>query len=67
MNKGATIMKRVVTLAAVLAIAGAAGAAGNPGGVSWERPEAAQARSAVTGAPICYFFTQNAALKEGGS
>jgi hypothetical protein len=35
--------------------------------VAWERPEAAQARSAATGMPICYFFTQNAALKEGGS
>jgi hypothetical protein len=67
MLKGATIMKRTVTLAAVLAIAGAAGAAGIPGGVTWERPEAAQARSAATGIPVVYFFTQNAALKEGGS
>lgn len=37
------------------------------GGVSWEKPEAAQARSAGTGQPICYYFTQNAALKEGGT
>jgi hypothetical protein len=53
--------------AALLALAGAGASAAGAGGVAWERPEAAQARSAATGMPICYFFTQNAALKEGGS
>lgn len=51
-------MKSVVSAIAFLSLAG---------GVSWEKPEAAQARSAGTGTPICYFFTQNAALKEGGT
>jgi 3-oxoacyl-(acyl-carrier-protein) synthase len=56
-----------MSLAAVLALTGAATAAGGAGSVVWERPEAAQARSAATGVPIVYFFTQNGALKEGGS
>ena len=37
------------------------------GGVVWDKPESAQARSAATGTPICYYFTQDAALKEGGT
>lgn len=37
------------------------------GGVVWDKPESAQARSAATGVPICYYFTQDAALKEGGT
>jgi hypothetical protein len=53
--------------AAVLVLSGAASAAGGAGGVAWDKPESAQARSAATGVPICYFFTQNAALKEGGT
>ena len=60
------MMGRGMAWAAVLALAGAASAAG-AGGVAWEKPEGAQARSAATGLPICYFFTQNAALTEGGS
>ena len=51
---------------AVLALCGAA-FAGGAGGVAWDKPESAQARSAVTGTPICYYFTQDAALKEGGT
>jgi len=52
---------------AVLVLAGAATAVGGAGGVAWDKPESAQARSAGTGVPICYFFTQDAALKEGGT
>ena len=52
---------------AVLALAGASAAVGGAGGVVWDKPEPAQARSAATGVPICYFFTQDAALKEGGT
>ena len=48
-----------------LALSGAAGAA--PGGVSWEKPEVALAKAAATGMPICYFFTQNAAQKDGST
>lgn len=51
----------------VLCLAGAATAVGGAGGVVWDKPESAQARSAATGMPICYFFTQDAALKEGGT
>jgi len=51
---------------ATLALCGAA-FAGVAGGVAWDKPESAQARSAVTGTPICYYFLQDAALKEGGT
>ena len=51
---------------AVLALGGAA-FAGGAGGVAWDKPESAQARSAATGTPICYYFLQDAALKEGGT
>lgn len=61
------MMGRGFAWAAILALAGAASAAGGAGSVAWEKPEGAQARSAATGLPICYFFTQNAALTEGGS
>ena len=56
---------RMVALA-TLALCGTA-LAGGAGGVAWDKPESAQARSAGTGVPICYYFTQNAALKEGGT
>lgn len=61
------MLGRGMACVALLALAGAASAAGGAGSVVWEKPEGAQARSAVTGIPICYFFTQNAALTEGGS
>lgn len=49
-----------------LALAGAASAGGG-GSVAWEKPEAAAAKAAATGMPICYFFTQNAAQKDGST
>jgi hypothetical protein len=61
------MMIRGMAAAALLALAGAGVSAAGAGSVVWEKPEAAQARSAATGMPICYFFTQNGALKEGGS
>ena len=51
---------RASGVALLLALSGA-------GGVAWDKPESAQARSAATGVPICYYFTQDAALKEGGT
>ena len=51
---------RAVGVACLLALSGA-------GGVVWDKPESAQARSAATGTPICYYFLQDAALKEGGT
>jgi hypothetical protein len=59
-------MRHTRSALAILALCGTA-FAGGAGGVAWDKPESAQARSAGTGTPICYFFTQNAALKEGGT
>lgn len=48
-----------------LLLAGAANA--GPGGVAWDGADAARAKSAATGAPVCYFFTNNAAEKNGST
>jgi hypothetical protein len=50
-----------------LALAGAAAGTAPAGGVAWEKPELALAKAAATGMPICYFFTQNAAQKDGST
>lgn len=60
-------MKTFALCAAVaVAFSGLAGAA-PAGGVSWEKPEVALAKAAATGMPICYFFTQNAAARDGAT
>lgn len=48
-------------------LAGLAALAFRPGGATWESAEAAAAKSALTGKPICYYFTNNGAEKEGGT
>ncbi len=50
----------------VLAFAGAAAAA-PAGGVAWEKPEVALAKAQATGMAVVYYFTQNAAAKDGAT
>jgi hypothetical protein len=52
---------------AIAFLGGLAALGFTPGGTAWESPDSAQIRSAATGKPICYFFTNNAAEKEGGT
>ena len=53
--------------ALAVALTGAAAAAPGGGSVSWEKPEVALVKAQATGMPICYFFTQNAAQKDGST
>jgi len=58
---------RTFAITAILGVCLAGAAAATGGSVAWEKPEGAQARAAATGMPICYFFTQNAAQKDGST
>ncbi len=59
---------RTLAIGAALAVALTGAAAAAPaGGVSWDKPEVALAKAQATGMPICYFFTQNAAQKDGST
>jgi hypothetical protein len=60
-------MKTFILGAALAVALGGPAGASPAGGVAWEKPEAALARAAATGMPICYFFTQNAAQKDGST
>jgi len=58
-------VRRAWAMAAAVGLAAVAFAAA--GEVAWDRPEAAAAKAAATGKPICYFFTQNEVTREGGT